>query len=324
MRSMFAVIFCFFLALASAADFVDIPGKYVWVSVLSLTNNSTSKLNFERSVTSTVSVSWSKLQRVVEEKKSSNSASTTISLGASFWFFDASSKTTASWTSEKLTRVVREAQKRGSSSYKVELSVNGPIEPGQSLYIYEKKIDFSGKLQPMGTKETLYSTDPNPKELNEPVTLRVPVDIVLKKYLRKFKVVYYDVKTRSEKFVQTIGYPNGDDNRNDINRGLGGKYVYLEPVWTTNTAEAAEVIDIIIQDHASSDPNDLDLAKGAVGFQYRYVYTNTYWGLFGITQVALIEGERGRVPDGWDGITVDINKNRGGRHLYLVWKRVDL
>ena len=109
-----------------------------------------------------------------------------------------------------------------------------------------------------------------------------------------------------------------DGNLLDINKGKGGDFVYLEPVYTTNPKDAANEIHLEIT--GSSRSGKVDLAKGAGG-KYRYLYiTNRGNTCSKITHVTLWEGRLSAVPEGWDGKTIDLNKGRGGRDIAVVWK----
>jgi len=41
-----------------------------------------------------------------------------------------------------------------------------------------------------------------------------------------------------------------------------------------------------------------------------------------VTELGLLrdKSEHVTAPDGWDGISMDFNYNRGGGYLYVVWK----
>lgn len=58
------------------------------------------------------------------------------------------------------------------------------------------------------------------------------------------------------------------------------------------------------------------------GGDYRYVITKNTGRPNKIKQVTLMDRALHRVPDGWSGMSIDINKGRGGRFLHLVWKTI--
>lgn len=70
------------------------------------------------------------------------------------------------------------------------------------------------------------------------------------------------------------------------------------------------------------DPNRLDLAKGAGGaFRYLLPFCNPQTA-DRICALGLLRSSEavGTPPEGYTGMTSDINKDRGGSYLYLVWK----
>ncbi|KAJ3559522.1 hypothetical protein NM688_g295 [Phlebia brevispora] len=106
----------------------------------------------------------------------------------------------------------------------------------------------------------------------------------------------------------------------DINKGQGGSYVYLEPVYTTRAADACNSFRLVIQD--SEDSNYNDLAKGAGG-AYRYLLPlSDMKNEDKITSLGLYRSSSSisSPPSGYSGMTGDINKDRGGDYLYLIWK----
>ena len=99
------------------------------------------------------------------------------------------------------------------------------------------------------------------------------------------------------------------------------RFVWLVPKWSLTSSSAVSNIRIIIQDQ--QDPSREDLAKGAGG-EYRYLQLETD-GSENITDVQLLRREDSVSDEtvnalGFDGCSGDINRNRGGDYLYLVWK----
>jgi len=95
----------------------------------------------------------------------------------------------------------------------------------------------------------------------------------------------------------------------DINKGFEGKYVYIKPIYTTTESQGVTSFSLIIDKNSKSGYDDL--AKGTGG-DYRYLIPERGSGRK-IKNVFLSENVQG------DGHTGDINKNRGGRYLYLCW-----
>ena len=98
------------------------------------------------------------------------------------------------------------------------------------------------------------------------------------------------------------------------------RYVWLVPQYTTEPHRAATGFEIVIQ--GGQDPALDDLAKGAGG-DFRYLLPmQDITQKRKVVQVVLRRQDQDlhRTPDGWDGRTIDINKNRGKTFLYLLWK----
>lgn len=98
------------------------------------------------------------------------------------------------------------------------------------------------------------------------------------------------------------------------------RHVWLVPNYTTDRRSAANFVDVFIQSKA--DPAKCDVAKGAGG-KFRYVVPriDTAPELL-ITKAALLRSASAvtTAPDGYAGISADINRDRGGDCLYVVWK----
>ncbi|RYP25855.1 hypothetical protein DL767_008246 [Monosporascus sp. MG133] len=126
----------------------------------------------------------------------------------------------------------------------------------------------------------------------------------LMSYVRTLEVVYDDSA--------------GAVDKEDINKGYGGQYVYLRPQYTSNRNEAAcgfSLYTTYVEDLCAND-----ISKGDGHDLYRYI--NVYHKLDNegtrvIGSVYLREERMG------DGQTDDLNKDRGGRDLYLCWKYAD-
>ncbi|KAI0260944.1 hypothetical protein BC834DRAFT_898167 [Gloeopeniophorella convolvens] len=108
----------------------------------------------------------------------------------------------------------------------------------------------------------------------------------------------------------------------DINKGSGGEYVWLVPVWSTDTQQALSSFDLAIQN--TCDYHLSDLAKGAAGdWRYPIPVRSPDTNLF-ITDVSLFRCDSSACSppagSGFTGKTDDINRGRGGKYLYLIWK----
>jgi len=113
-----------------------------------------------------------------------------------------------------------------------------------------------------------------------------------------------------------VTYTWGDANvpqghlAEDINKGFGGAYVWLEPIYTDNADEAASGFHFWHQ--STKDEDYDDLAKGAGG-DWRYI-KSLHDGEGKVTGVHLTEDNTK-----YEHCTEDLNRKRGGRYLYLCW-----
>ncbi|KAL4724747.1 hypothetical protein ACLX1H_008192 [Fusarium chlamydosporum] len=115
----------------------------------------------------------------------------------------------------------------------------------------------------------------------------------------------------------TIEEINGADA--NINSGHGGSNVWLEAYPATYRNEYISDLRI---DIGGLDSSRDDLAKGAGG-DYRYIRLFREPNERGyITEVAIWRPAEHRYgpPQGWDGMSNDINARRGGDYLHLVWR----
>lgn len=95
-------------------------------------------------------------------------------------------------------------------------------------------------------------------------------------------------------------------------------FVWLVPEFTSDPEKASTSFNIVIQPDAN--PDFQDLAKGAGG-NYRYLHPHR-GASQKITQVNLLRLDNpiSDLPAGYNGKTSDINKDREGTYLYLIWK----
>ncbi|KAJ5354230.1 hypothetical protein N7541_006794 [Penicillium brevicompactum] len=137
-------------------------------------------------------------------------------------------------------------------------------------------------------------------------------------------------KTLGEKPSSAINDIDGGSG--DINNGLGGgmwivdnfaitiSYVWLCPIWTEVKSDAISEIRLRIQSDADSDFQDL--AYGAGG-DYRYLIPlrDDEQKISSISLVRRKDSfDSGDIRQlGYNGWTEDINKDRGGAYLRLVW-----
>lgn len=99
------------------------------------------------------------------------------------------------------------------------------------------------------------------------------------------------------------------------------------PVWTTQVDEAASNVQVVMQKSEEDDRDDL--ASGAGG-KYRYLFPQVQDNNSDkITDVQLYRSEDSLDSDaladmGFQGMSSDINEDRDGDYLYLLWKTIDV
>ncbi|KXH31160.1 hypothetical protein CSAL01_08635 [Colletotrichum salicis] len=107
----------------------------------------------------------------------------------------------------------------------------------------------------------------------------------------------------------------------DINKGFGGKFVWLR---IRHATKPEEMVNHIWRDYLDEPlaGRDDDLSKGAGGL-YRYLqWSHDMRAKYFVSSVMVWrpKEEQNSPPAGWAGKTDDINKGRGGNYLYLIWK----
>lgn len=129
--------------------------------------------------------------------------------------------------------------------------------------------------------------------------------------------------------IYEIGQGSGD-----VNEGQGGElvaphspltlvcsnlasYVWLVPIYAPEKKYGASGITLSIQTDIDTDRHDI--ARGAGG-KYRYLSSENDGG-WAIRNIALYRSttEQSSPPSGYSGMCTDLNLNRGGTYLYIVW-----
>ncbi|KAI0122603.1 hypothetical protein F4814DRAFT_446542 [Daldinia grandis] len=118
--------------------------------------------------------------------------------------------------------------------------------------------------------------------------------------------------------------------RGKISDIFGRKFVWLVPQWTQNPREACTYLGVDIR--GDFVPDFQDLAAGAGG-DYRYLVTRRDEHIqLKVQEVALYRKLNDQGPmngadfaliqaQGYSSYSPDLNQNRGGDYLYLIWKR---
>lgn len=306
-------------------DTVSVPGTAVWDRRDGFTNGTDSVVPYTYQVTCTVTSSLSKMNEIAKENSTSNSIGVSVSAGAQMKIFSSSVTSDYSWTESSLTRTTESTETTETTSVSTTKKV-GPtnVEPGKSMYVYCKVLDFGGYSY--DSTDTLVTSDPTPPVLSEDLTLDIPVTDNTK-FLERIDVENLGSFQQSTDWMQVNGKEmETSDNVNDINKGFQGDFVYLKPVWTTDRSKAADNIKFYIEDDFpqwAKDRGLKDLATGAGG-DFRFIEALNEGSNKKIVQTKLFDTQLARTPDTWTDFTIDINKGRGGRYLYCVWRSVEL
>ena len=289
-----------------------------------------SAVPYTAEIESSITTSRTLVESIVREESNSKSHSISLNVNLPIEIFNMSLNTAVVWTSSVVNTSVQETSEKDAETKTTTTTERiGPVgvDPGEALYIFEKKVKFPTVSWDTGDLKVWPSADIPP--LNEEVFMKIPVHMAPRKYLKDIKVRTYGVMAYSNNFISYKDGLSGEsknvktENWGDINRGYGGQYVFLEPVWTADISQGADNIEVKLSDSFptwAKDRGQEDMAKGAGG-AYRLL---DIWHCKDvkekIVEVVLWGGQLHRVPDGWTGMTGDLNKGRKGRYLYIVWK----
>ncbi|KAF4540659.1 uncharacterized protein LTHEOB_601 [Lasiodiplodia theobromae] len=122
-------------------------------------------------------------------------------------------------------------------------------------------------------------------------------------------------------YIKSISIQYGDnipgrEPHEDLNKGMGGEYVYIVPEYTTNRYEAASKFAVEVT--RNYDLYAADVSRGDGKEYFRYLCTAYACDTpEAITRVWL---SRKKDTVEGDGRTTDINWSRGGDYLYLCWE----
>ncbi|KAI9034847.1 uncharacterized protein KD926_005195 [Aspergillus affinis] len=260
-------------------------------------------------------------------KTESESVSSGIELGASYGVAEAkvsAGMETSSQLETALSSVSQiSTEETISEKRSIEQESNDPsfartvnVGKGDTFKIYERIFDGPG----ITIHTDAISGGPDDKEDTE---VEFTVTLQQHKFLADIKVETGDSEfSEPSDAIKMVG--NG---KPDVNKGQDGDYVWLVPVWTTQVSDAATNVQVVIQD-SEEDGHD-DLASGAGG-KYRYLFPQAQENNSDkIIDVQLYRSKDSLSSDalgdmGFQGMSSDINEDRGGDYLYLLWKTIDV
>jgi|EP01040_Poterioochromonas_malhamensis_P006833 hypothetical protein len=247
-----------------------------------------------------------------EVRKAAQSSSTTSSVGANFEIkgFNASVGANTKYEVQSNISVENEVKKSVTTANDVSeetvQTASWTIGAGSKLAVYQLRYAAPGIIEDF----FVFTTNPD-----TPVNIPVTYYLAPRYFVQRLDVIYGDNPSQMPPSSVQENYGQS----NDINKGFGGKYVWLQVVWTPDINQAVTGYHFIKQ--SDEDKRYQDLAKGAGG-DYRYLLPLKQPNYnFRLTEVKLFRSDKEILQfPGYDGHTTDINGGRGKSFLYLAWK----
>ncbi|KAH8423406.1 uncharacterized protein LDX57_001165 [Aspergillus melleus] len=142
------------------------------------------------------------------------------------------------------------------------------------------------------------------------------------KYLSDLTVMYADNEYATPDEI----VPEIQGKTSDINSGYGGRFVWLQPEWTSDRERAISHLSFTKSDTEIRNYNDITVRVSAKD-SYRYIITERE-GETKIVNVALLRTPENLSSDqiltrikqsGFHHFSTDLNQGRGGDYLYVLW-----
>mmetsp|Transcript_26962 Transcript_26962/g.29398 ORF Transcript_26962/g.29398 Transcript_26962/m.29398 type:complete len:302 (-) Transcript_26962:68-973(-) len=290
---------------------VTLNSSFVWRLLFNY-DNSTNDAEIVQTLSVKLVKSISSTSTYDEVRKSAQSSSTTSSVGANFEItgFNATVGANTKYEVQSNISVENEVKKsvttKNDESSETVQTASWTIGARSKLAVYQLRYTAPGIIEDF----FVFTTTPD-----TPVTIPVTYYLSPRYFVQRLDVVYGD--SPSQMPPSSVQEVSGQSN--DINKGFGGKYVWLQVVWTKELSDAATGFLFIKQ--SGEDKRYQDLAKGAGG-DYRYLIPLAQPNYnFRLREVKLFRGDKEITQfPGYDGHTTDINAGRGGTYLYLAWK----
>lgn len=291
---------------------VTLNSAFVWRLLFNY-DNSTNNAQIVQTLSVKLVKSISSSTTYDEVRKAAQSSSTTAGVGANFEIkgFNASVGANTKYEVESNISVENEVKKSVTTTNDVSeetvQTASWTIGARSKLAVYQLRYTAPGIIEDF----FVFTTNPD-----TPVNIPVTYYLAPRYFVERFDVIYGDSPSQ----VPPSSVQANDGQSNDINKGFGGKYVWLQVVWTSDINKAVTGFHFVKQ--SGEDPHYQDLAKGAGG-DYRYLIPLKQPNYnFRLTQVKLFRSDKEitQFPAGYVGHTTDINAGRGGTFLYLAWK----
>ncbi|PLB44202.1 hypothetical protein P170DRAFT_392296 [Aspergillus steynii IBT 23096] len=299
---------------------VKMSGRFRYSLLQEVDNPDNTESSFKRTIDTSYEIVRSNFleETSSQTKTESESVSSGIELGASYGVAEAKVSAGMETSSQLETAFssVKQISTQETISEKKSTEQSFTVGKGDSYKIYERIFDGPG----ITIHTDAVTGGSEPKEDTE---VEFTVTLKQNRFLSDIKV-----ETGDSEFSE----PNDairmvDNGKADVNKGYGGDYVWLVPVWTTQVEDAASNVQVVIQE--SEEEGHDDLASGAGG-DYRYLLPQPQENNSNkITDVQLYRSEDSLSSDalgdmGFQGMSSDINKDRDGDYLYLLWKTIDV
>lgn len=299
---------------------VTMHGKFRYSLLQEVDNPDNTESSFKRTIDTSYEIVRSNFleETTSQTKTESETTSAGIELGASYGVAEAkvSAGTETSSQLENAFSSVKQISTQETISEKKSTEQEFTVGKGDSYKIYERIFDGPG----ITIHTDAVSGGPDVKDDTD---VEFTVTLKQNRFLTDIKVETGD----SEFSEPSDAIRMVDNGKADVNKGFGGDYVWLVPVWTTQVDEAASNVQVVMQKSEEDDRDDL--ASGAGG-KYRYLFPQVQDNNSDkITDVQLYRSEDSLDSDaladmGFQGMSSDINEDRDGDYLYLLWKTIDV
>ncbi|KAG6826190.1 hypothetical protein H0H92_000771 [Tricholoma furcatifolium] len=319
---------------------LSLDAQYVWKQIFDYDNsNNSGPIQHTYTISRSSSYSSQTFNQAVVSEAQSESSKSEVQLEADVSYDIASASVKTGFQQSKDVSNALEKTTQDQKTYTETSSFTETrsytVGPNSRLVLYRRAFQGPG----LDVEEDVLKATPLPLPADQliedaPLTLVIQPKSFLKNLTMSLfnspqvnasnQVVYGDQPSQAP-VDRVRDWFGGSD---DINAGQGGKYVWLVPVMTTNVSEAITTIDLFIQ--GTADPRYPDVSMGAGG-PYRYLVpvtqsnTNMFITKLTLARNSYSNGAISNLPNitfvGFpQGATSDINKDRGGDFLYLVWE----
>ncbi|KAA8651011.1 hypothetical protein EYZ11_010971 [Aspergillus tanneri] len=299
---------------------VTMKGLYKYSLLQEVHNPNNTDASFERTIDTSYEITRSTFLEHTSSETKTESHTTNVGFeaGASYGIVEAKVSASSETSSQletafsSLQRISTEETIKETKSTKQSFTIG----KGDTYTIYERIFTAPG----INVHTNAVVAGPNkPKETE----IEYTVTLQENRFLKDIKVQYGDNEfSEPQDAIKLVG-----NAKADVNKGFGGKYVWLVPVWTNKVSEACSNVGIVIQKDVVEGHDDL--AAGAGG-KFRFLFPQVQDNNSNkITDIQLYRSSDGLTADalskmGFQGMSDDINKGRKGDYLYLLWKTVDV